>query len=318
MKTITDRIDRVTTIPATHLREDPLAPRSVKIELTSQCNYACQFCSLKDRPDTGKQSMTLDFFKRITREMREEGVEEIGMFFIGESFMAPKLLVDGIRYLKQELAMPYVFITTNGSLAHPKTVEACMEAGLDSIKWSCNAADVAQFSEVMAVNPRLMLASALNLKAARKIRDDLGYKCGIYASSIQYDGEQAEKMQAMLDRDVLPYVDQHYFLPLYGQMANNSAARSQELGFVPTAGNQGRVAKLVAPLPCWAVFTEAHVRVDGHLSACCFGADDKFDMGDLNTTSFSDAWNSPTFRNLRRFHLAKDVTGSVCENCIAY
>lgn len=318
MKTITDRIDRVTTIPDTHMREDPPAPKSVKIELTSQCNYACQFCSLKDRTDTGKQVMSLDFFKRITREMREEGVEEIGMFFIGESFMVPKILIEGIRYLKQELKMPYVFITTNGSLAHPKTVAAAMEAGLDSIKWSVNAADAEQFATVMAVNPRLMLASAMNLKAARKTRDENGYKCGIYASSIQYDGEQAKKMDAMLARDVLPYVDQHYYLPLYGQMANNTSERSKELGFVPTAGNQGRVAKLVAPLPCWAVFTEAHVRVDGHLSACCFGADDKFDMGDLNTSSFREAWNSFTFRALRRFHLAKDVTGSVCENCIAY
>lgn len=318
MKTITDRIDGVTAIPATHLREDPPAPRSVKIELTSQCNYACQFCSLKDRAVTGKQSMSLDFFKRITREMREEGVEEIGMFFIGESFMAPKLLIEGIRYLKQELAMPYVFITTNGSLAHPKTVAAAMEAGLDSIKWSLNAADAEQFATVMAVNPKLMAAAAANLREARKIRDENGYRCGIYASSIQYDGEQAKKMDAMLARDVLPYVDQHYYLPLYGQMANNSAERSSELGFVPTAGNQGRLAKLVAPLPCWAVFTEAHVRVDGHLSACCFGADDKFDMGDLAAHSFRDAWNSETFRALRRFHLAKDVTGSVCENCVAY
>jgi uncharacterized Fe-S cluster-containing radical SAM superfamily protein len=315
---ITDRIDAITAIPADYLTECPPAPRSVKIELTSNCNYACQFCSLKNRESTDRQVMTLDFFKRITTEMRAAGVEEIGMFYIGESFMAPKLLVECIRFLKRELQMPYVFLTTNGSLAHPKTVQACMEAGLDSLKWSINASDEEQFATVMDSAPRLFRQSLDNLREARRIRDEQGYPCGIYASSIQYDGAQADKMQAMLEQDVLPYVDEHYFLPLYGQMAQQTEARSAELGFVPTAGNQGRIGALVQPLPCWAVFTEGHVRVDGHLSACCFGADDHFDMGDLNDRDFMAAWHGAKYIALRRAHLKKDITGTVCDGCMAY
>jgi hypothetical protein len=38
--------------------------------------------------------MDLSLFKRITKEMRDAGVEEIGVFYLGESFMAPNLLVD--------------------------------------------------------------------------------------------------------------------------------------------------------------------------------------------------------------------------------
>ena len=41
-------------------------------------------------------------------------------------------------------------------------------------------------------------------------------------------------------------------------------------------------------------------------------------MGDLNSTSFMDAWNSPEFVKLREAHLKRDVTGTVCEKCIAY
>ena len=41
--------------------------------------------------------MDFDLFKRITREMRDAGVEEIGVFYLGESFMNPRLLVDCIR-----------------------------------------------------------------------------------------------------------------------------------------------------------------------------------------------------------------------------
>jgi hypothetical protein len=41
-------------------------------------------------------------------------------------------------------------------------------------------------------------------------------------------------------------------------------------------------------------------------------------MGDLNTQSFLEAWNSTAFSNLRAAHLRKDVRGTVCENCLAY
>jgi radical SAM protein with 4Fe4S-binding SPASM domain len=125
-------------------------------------------------------------------------------------------------------------------------------------------------------------------------------------------------MQRLLDKEIIPFVDEHYFLPLYGTMAAQSEERAKELGFVPTAGNQGRLGALVKPLPCWALFNEGHIRVDGHVSACCFGADDKYDMGDLNKQSFMDAWHSKEFSDLRQAHLNNNIDNTVCSGCMAY
>src|SRR5210317_1263497 len=101
--TITARIDSVTHIPASHLMEVPPAPKAVKIELTGRCNYRCSFCNLTNRKHQPKKEtdMCLDFFKDITRQMREHGVEEIGLFYVGESFYVPELLADACRYLKK-------------------------------------------------------------------------------------------------------------------------------------------------------------------------------------------------------------------------
>jgi hypothetical protein len=41
-------------------------------------------------------------------------------------------------------------------------------------------------------------------------------------------------------------------------------------------------------------------------------------MANLNDVSFMDGWNSPAFRALRAAHLKKDVTGTICEDCVAY
>ena len=317
MAAITERIDNVTKIPSQYLKAAPPAPRSVKIEISPRCNYRCGFCALRTREVQPKWDMDFGLFKRVTKEMRDAGVEEIGVFYLGESFMNPRLLVDCIAYLKSEIKMPYVFLTSNASMAFPEAVEECMKAGLDSLKWSMNAADEQQFEKIMGVAGKLFHTALDNVKSAWEVRKRGGHKTGLYASSIKYDGEQQIKMEQLLTERVRPYVDQHYWLPLYS-MGAFAVQREHELGYRPTAGNQGRIGALREPLPCWSAFTEGHVTAEGKLSACCFDANANWTMGDLTQLSFMEAWNSEQFVKLRAAHLCKDVRGTVCENCIAY
>lgn len=313
---ITSRIDAITQMRDAQYQPRPPAPRSVKIELTGRCNYRCGFCALRTRKEQPKTDMDFDLFRRITVDMVSEGVEEIGLFYLGESFMNPQLLVAAIQHCK-DIGVPYVFLTTNGSLAAPELVEDCMKAGLDSLKFSINAADPEQFKAVMGVKSRHFEDALMNLRAAHAVRDAGGYKCGLYASSIMYDGEQQAKMEQLIADRVKPWVDEHYWLPLYS-MGSLATAREAELGYKPTAGNQGRLGALREPLPCWSAFTEGHVTADGFLSACCFDADARWKMGDLNRQTFMEAWHSATFVALREAHLRKDVKGTPCEECVAY
>ncbi len=313
---ITDRIDNVTDVTDEYLAAVCPAPKSVKIELTGRCNYLCGFCALRTRKAQPKTDMDFELFKNITTQMADAGVKEIGLFYLGESFMNPKLLIDSIEWVKQVLGIEYCFLTSNGSLSKPDIVKECMAAGLDSLKWSVNACDNEQFEEVMGVKAKNYKRMFKNIRAAKAVRDEGGYSCGLYASSIKYDGVQQTKMEAIVDT-IRPYIDEHYWLPLYS-MGSVATEREEELGYRPTAGNQGRLDALRQPLPCWSAFTEGHVTADGGLSACCFDADARWKMGDLIKTPFMDAWNSDVFVKLRQAHLDKDVTGTVCEKCVAY
>jgi MoaA/NifB/PqqE/SkfB family radical SAM enzyme len=311
--TITSRIDAITRIPPDYLKAELPAPRAVKIELTSQCNYRCGFCAhrlrMKDRGE-----MDRAFFERVVGEMVDAGVEELGLFYIGESFMCD-WLPEAIAFAKRR-GIRYAFLTTNGSLATSDRVRSCMEAGLDSLKFSMNNADEAQFAEIAAVKAKLFRDSLDNLKRAYAVREAGRYKCGLFASSIRYDGEQQVRMQKLVD-EIRPCVDEHYWLPLYS-MGSLATDREEELGYRPIAGNQGRVGALRDPLPCWSAFTEGHVTHDGKLSACCFDAGDKWIMADLNEVAFMQGWNSPAFVALRGAHLRKDVSGTICQDCVAY
>lgn len=310
---ITARVDNITRIADAWRSPLPPCPPSVKIELTARCDLKCFFCAtaarLRDRRD-----MDWDLLLRLMGELRAAGVEELGLFYLGESLLYPRL-AEAVAAAKGRFGFPYVFLTTNGRLATAERLRPLFEAGLDSLKFSVNWADREQARAVTGVD--CFDAVMDNIAAARAVRDEVaarrGHRCGLWASSIRYDGAQHDRMAAAVAR-LRPHVDDHYWLPLYGQAGLTAGAR----GTRPVAGNIGRADNPRPPLPCWSLFTEGHITWDGHLAACCFDHDGRFHMGDLKTTAFMTAWHSPAFQALRAANLAQDVSGTACAQCLAY
>lgn len=312
METISTRIDAVNEMGEKWCHEVLPAPPSVKIEMTSRCNFHCGFCShrkdLKTYGDIDK-----DFFKRIAKDMLDSGVKELGMFYIGESTMLP-WLPEAVKYAK-EIGFPYVFLTTNGSLMNEEKTKALMEAGLDSLKFSFNNADKWQFRQVTGMAPSVFELVIKNIKKAREIRDKYGYKTRIYASSIKYTGKQQEQMQEAVN-EIKDSLDEHYWLPLlsFGDQAIDG---EKALGMEDAVrGNPGRLDNMRSPMPCWAVFKEGHITSDGLLSACCFDNSNKWIMADLNKVNFMDGWNSEPFQKLRKAHLDKKCEDTPCAGCL--
>jgi len=149
MKSITDRIDRITDIPPAYRKIECPPPKSVKIELTSRCDLRCYFCATSKNMRK-KNDMNFQFLQGILAEMREVGVEEIGLFYLGES-MLYELLPEVIEFC-QVLKYPYVFLTTNGRKATYDRVYKCAEAGLDSLKFSFNSHDRASYKDTTRID----------------------------------------------------------------------------------------------------------------------------------------------------------------------
>jgi MoaA/NifB/PqqE/SkfB family radical SAM enzyme len=258
--------------------------------------------------------MDWDFYVNLLKELKTAGVEEVGMFYLGESFILP-WLPEAIKAAK-DTGFEYVFLTTNGSLSTPERVKACMEAGLDSLKFSLNYADEEQFKSIALVKGSMFHDMVDNIKAAHAIREEGGYDCGLYGSYIDYTGDQGDLMKKMVD-EMEPFLDEVYALPLYSQ-ADLVSVDEQKRGWEIRGGNPGRAGMMRPAMPCWSLFTEARVSYEGHLSACCFDHDGRFRMGDLNEISFMDAWTSAGFRALRQAHLNGDVSNTVCKDCVSY
>lgn len=331
---ITNRIDLVTDIGDEFLTPVCPVPPSIKVETSNRCNFRCNFCALRTREQQGHEDMPWESLEHVMRITKAAGVEEWGCFYLGEATMAPDLLLREIRAAK-DIGFPYIFLTTNGSLLNQDLIFDMMAAGLNSLKFSINAKDDAQFEEIMGVKAKNFHKAIDNLRLAKEIRDRFGFATRLYASYIRFNGEQAREMDTLLDEYVRPYADEVYALPLYSM-----GLRAEEIeaatGFAPTHGNMGRINEATglpmrAGVPCWSVFKEAHVRIDqtnGHpiLSACCFGADSRFDICDLmDYDNFMDAWNHPKLQGIRAAHLrcletgtTEPLQGTMCQVCVAF
>lgn len=303
MASITARIDATTEVSPEYSRTVLPPPNAVKISLDDNCQFRCQFCSSRLQPE--KCEMPWETFTELVDELASVGVKEVGLFYIGEPMLA-KRLVDAVRYCKAS-GIEYVFVTTNGQLATADRVDELMAAGLDSLKFSFNYADGWQIKSVAGVSPRVFDKIIQNIEGARRIRDAGGYKCGIYASSILFDGEQGERMKAAVEK-ILPWVDEHYWLPCF------SFGGQTKFGQV-VAGNPGRLGNMRDPLPCWAVMKEGHVTASGDVSACCFDSHKRWVAGNLRDMTFMQCWNSQFMQSLRAAHFKKDVSGTPCEKC---
>lgn len=329
---ITSRIDGVTRIGEERIKAGGIQPppKSVKIEITARCNLRCKFCAVRTRNTPVLADMEYDYFQAITEDMKNAGVEEIGLFYLGESFMAPGLLRKCTEWCKKKLEFDWVFLTSNAVNAKPEYVEAVMEAGLDSLKWSVNYASFEDFRRITGGSYRQYEMALDNIAEAWDIKDKGKYQTLLSASSILYDYNEdfIANTRRFLHWHIDAWVDRHYWLPLY-QMSMYKEEIIKSLGYTPTAGNMGRLDDdTLMPtrpsLPCWSAFTEGHVRVDGGLSACCFGADDKFDMGKLDGKNFMKEWNSGKFQKLREAQLktmtegTEALKGTPCRVCVAY
>jgi hypothetical protein len=309
---ITERIERLRTLEGALRSATPPAPRSAKIELTSRCNYACRFCASHLR-NTRRHDMPWPLYVRLARELRECGVEQLGLFYIGESLLYARL-EDSVRHAKQECGYPYVFLTTNGSLATAERVRGLMRAGLDSLKFALNFADGRQLAHGAGVDAALLDAVRRNVIDACDARDEFeahtGKRCLVSASSLKYDDAQPGRMAALL-AEVGPRLDQHYWLPVYGRSANWQPCIADADTAPPSAVSRKDV-------PCWPLYTEAHITAGGQLSACSLDHSSRFHAADLNTCSFSEAWHAPAFRALREAHLEGDIGATACAQCVGY
>lgn len=280
----------------------PPFPVNMLVELTNACNNRCIFCANRDM--TRKiRHIDEGLLYRLLREAYSNGTREVGFYTIGEPFLSDNL-ADYVAEARK-IGFTYIYISTNGILATPQRIMAVVDAGLDSIKFSINAATQENYHKIHGTDNFHKVYN--NLKFLWEYRKKIGKRLCIYVSFILTQQNQHEFEQF---RDLFgSLADNIYFYEVddrHGIINDDIRVKKQDYA----------VWSCKLTIPCSMVFNRIHVTCEGYLTACCADYQNYLAVADLNTHSLKDAWQDEVFLDLRKRHLENKLQGVLCYNCL--
>jgi MoaA/NifB/PqqE/SkfB family radical SAM enzyme len=266
----------------------PRLPEIVQIESTNICNAKCVFCP-RDDMHRKQGIMSVELFRKIVDECVELGITHIRMHNYGEAFL-DRRLTEKVRYAKDK-GIQEVGVISNGSLITEPVARGMIEAGLDAINISVDAAgkDVFEATRVGLKYDKVID----NIERLVRIRGEMRrQRPKLILSFVRQDNstdEQAfiEHWKAIADK--IHITDLH--------------------NWAGTLNTESDVN-----YPCYRPWLTFTVLWDGRVSLCCADFDGRTILGDLNTSSIKEVWNSEPFRHVRRQHLESGGP-DICRAC---
>jgi sulfatase maturation enzyme AslB (radical SAM superfamily) len=266
----------------------PHLPEIVQIEATNICNAKCTFCP-RDDMKRRQGVMDMALFTRILDGCASLGIGHVRMHNYGEAFV-DKRLPEKIAYAKSK-GIPEVGVITNGSLLGADVARAIIEAGLDAINISLDAAGKETF-ESTRVGLKYDKVIA-NVEGLVRIRRELGRRRPKLILSFVRQDNSAEE-QAFIDH-WSAVADKIHVTELHNWAG--TLRRRADVNF-----------------PCYRQWLTFTVLWDGRVSLCCADLDGQVVLGDLKTQTIAEVWNGDAYRRVRREQLESGGP-AICRNC---
>jgi len=266
----------------------PRMPEIVQIESTNICNAKCVFCP-RDDMHRRQGIMSVELFRKIVDECAALGITHVRMHNYGEAFIDRKL-VEKVRYAKQK-GIKEVGMISNGSLITEPVARGMIEAGLDAINISVDAAGKEVF-ESTRVGLKYDKVIA-NIERLVRLRTENGRRRPKLILSFVRQNNSA---------------DEQAFIEHWSKVADKIHVTDLH-NWAGTLNTESDVN-----YPCYRPWLTFTVLWDGRVSLCCADFDGKTILGDLNTQSIAEIWNAQPYRDARRQHLESGGP-DICRAC---
>ena len=276
------------------------SPMMCVLSFVYVCNAKCPNCpytnseiraDYKDRP-----FMNEDTFKIIADQCGEFGAW-IRISGGGEPMLHPKA-VELIEYAKKVGAK--VGLITNGSKFTKETTIRLLEAQVDMIEFSVDAADPETYSKVRKGLHWHQLLN--NVRRTVELRDKLRSQTKIIASGVN-----------QIDVDI------HAVAKFWEQIVDNFQKRKYLTWGINDPSRSADPTPYLPPgefIPCPFIFERLNIDSRGKVMVCGFDIAAKTDMGNIHEKSINEIWHGERFEYYRRMHLSRRGREiELCKNC---
>lgn len=119
-----------------------LASGTLRIVLTTDCNYQCKYCFAEGEEDKCHRVLKIDELKKVLKVAKEFGITSIKLTG-GEPLLYPNM-EELLAYIR-ELGFPYIDLTTNISMLNEENIELLNQYQVNALTLSLNTLDRDKF-----------------------------------------------------------------------------------------------------------------------------------------------------------------------------
>jgi MoaA/NifB/PqqE/SkfB family radical SAM enzyme len=325
-------------------RAAPKPPVCVYLETTNRCNLLCTTCPRTYAELEPPADMSWQLFTSIVDQIPD--LQRAVLHGVGEPMLV-RSLPKMVRYLKDRGA--YVLFNTNGTVLNEKNGRALIEAGLDELRVSLDAASAKSFRTVRGKDyfgrivrnvrafrnlqeregkqrPRVsawltgLKETIAELPAFVQVAADIGVK-EVYLQRLVFFERDAVGLarpdQALFERMTR---DDSAHLAAATALAHSLGISFSASGAASEPGMSLKRGDDASPWSlCRRPWTVMYFTANGRALPCCIApfsqhGYENYTLGDATQQTLQEIWNGEAYRSFRAA-LLSDQPADACANC---
>ncbi len=231
--------------------------------------------------------MDFDLYKKIIAEMSQYEYTTLRPFGRGEALINPDF-PRMVRYAKEK-GVRKIWLNTNGVLLSPKKSKELLDAGIDTLEVSIDAATRGTFKKIKGKDKYDQVVK--NTIECCRLKKELYSQKEIVVSFVESAINTSEKdafikfWQNYADKVNIRPVHQH------GALVSNQRVSEEK--------------KEEERLPCPILWERVEINYYGGLKYCEFDWENREEVENVKNSSIKEIWNSEKYKQLRELHIEK-------------
>lgn len=277
-------------------------PLVLNIEPTNACNAKCYYCAREQMiSEQGVNFLSLDDFKSIIDQVGDDKLLMLNLHKDGEPLLN-KNLPQMIQYAQDKDAAEMIHFNTNGILINSDIGRKVIEAGVDDITVSVDAAYEDTYKKFKGISGLEKLE--LDIKAAINYRDKIESPTNIRVKIMEFAEVSTDELD-LFHKKWDGVADE---VQVTGIHSWNGAVDVD----VTDEQTEGRS-------PCPLLWYMLAVNSNGKVGLCSVDWDYSGVVGSIHEQSIKEIWNGEPLKTIRRAQLdGKWNCPKVCEDCVVW
>ena len=278
---------------AESFRSIPSTPLQIDFELNGSCNMACPFCIHASGDGRTQSNLDADQVRQIIKAAAKSGTRSIKFNYINEPLLREDL-ESLIKYSKEQ-GILNVYFVTNGSLLFAERRKSLLASGVTKIFVSIDAATSDTYNKQRHNGDFNTIVD--NVKALVDERNALNQQFPVVRVSFlknQINIHEADAFNYQW-KDIVDVITFQTMNEVPGKDTGLTVPMSEE------------------PKPCSFPFKQLVIDSEGDILPCCKLHGKELLIGNIDSMSIEEAWNSDQMNALRKAHT--DGTWTEIDSC---